>query len=104
MAIKQMENYDFALKGANVKIPKKMTDNVIKSNKCKQCGYASSRAANLRQHLKTHSGEKSKKCSQCDFASSYAHHLRRHLKMHSREKLNKCNATNATLPLLGQTI
>ena len=52
-----MENYDFVFKGANVKIPKKTTDNVIKSNKCNQCDFASSRAGNLRSHMKTHSGE-----------------------------------------------
>ena len=60
-AIEQMENYDLVLKGANVKILKKKTDNVIKSNKCNQCNYASFRAGDLRQHLKTHSGEKSNK-------------------------------------------
>ena len=27
-------------------------------NKCNQCDYASSRAGNLKTHLKTHSGEK----------------------------------------------
>ena len=52
MAIKQMENYDTVLKGANIKIPKKATDNVIKSNKCNQCDYASSWAGNFRAHLK----------------------------------------------------
>ena len=78
-----MENYDFVLKGANEKIPKKTPDNVIKSNKCNQCDYASSLEDNLRKHLKTHSGEKSNKC---DYASSQAGHLRRHLKAHSGEK------------------
>ena len=58
MAMEQMENYDLLLKGANVKIAKKTTDNVIKSNKCNQCDYASSQAGNLRQHLKMHNGEK----------------------------------------------
>ena len=29
-----------------------------KSNKCKQCDYASSQAGDLRTHLKTHNGEK----------------------------------------------
>ena len=75
-----MENYDFVSNGANVKIPKKTTDNVIKSNKCNQCGYASSRAGDLRQYLKAHSGEKSNKCNQCDFASSQAGDLRGYLK------------------------
>ena len=90
MAIEQMENYDLVLKGANEKIPKKTTDNVIKSNKCNQCDYASSQAGNLRQHLKTHSGEKSNKCNQCDYASSEAGHLKRHLKTHSGGS-KKCN-------------
>ena len=87
--IKQMENYDFVLKDANEKITKKTTDNVIKSNKCNQCDYASSHAGNLRTHLKTHSGEKSNKCNQCDYVSSYASALKKHLKIHSGEKSNK---------------
>ena len=43
-----------------------------KSNKCKQCNYASLYASDLKVHLKTHSGEKANKCNQCDYASSYA--------------------------------
>ena len=58
---------------------------VIKSNKCNQCAFASSYAGNLRQHLKTHSGEKSNKCSQCDYASSRASVLKAHFKMHGRK-------------------
>ena len=86
-----LENRDFGLKDANVKILKKNTENVIKSHRCNQCGYASSHAGNLRTHLKTHSGEKSNKCNQCDFASVEAGSMRRHLKIHSGEKPNKCN-------------
>ena len=51
------------------------------------CKYASSRAGDLRKHLKKHSGEKSNKCNQCDYASSNADHLR----THSGEKSHKCN-------------
>ena len=58
-----IDNYDFGLKDANVKIPKK---NAIKSYKCNQCDYASSHTGHLRTHLKTHSGEKLNKCNQCD--------------------------------------
>ena len=64
------------------------------SYKCDQCDYASSRAGDLRRHLKTHSGEKPYKCDQCDYASSQAGHLRTHLKTHSGEKSNKCNQCN----------
>ena len=66
-----------------------------KSNKCNQCDFASSRAGDLRRHLKTHIiGEKSNKCNQCDFASTQAGDLRRHLKTHSGDKSNKCNQCN----------
>ena len=47
-------NYDFSLNNSNVKTLKKNTDNVIKSHKCNQCDFASSRAGNLSAHLKTH--------------------------------------------------
>ena len=67
-----MDNYDFSLKDSNVEILKKTIKNVIKSNKCNQCDYASSHTGDLRRHLKTHSGEKSNECNQCDFASTLA--------------------------------
>ena len=69
----------------------KLTHCGEKSNKCKQCKYASSYPSALRRHLKTHSGEKLNKCSQCEYASSQAGHLKAHLKTHSGKKSNKCN-------------
>ena len=60
-----LENYDFGLEDADVKIRKKNTDGGEKPNKCNQCDYASSDASNLRTHLKTHNGEKSNKYNQC---------------------------------------
>ena len=62
----QMDYRDFGLKDANVKILKKTSDNVTKSNKCNQCDFASPQAGNLRRHFKMHSGEKPNKCNQCD--------------------------------------
>ena len=97
MAIDQMENYDFVLEGGSVKIPKK-TDNVIKSNKCNQCNYASSRAGNLRKHLKTHSGEKSNKCNQCGFTSAEEGALRKRLKTHSENECNNAFSNNVKVP------
>ena len=83
VAINPMESYEFGLKDANIKLLKKMTGNVIKSNKCNQCDYASSHIGHLRTHLKTHSGEKPNKCNQCDYASSDASNLRTHMKTHT---------------------
>ena len=61
-----------------------------KSNKCNQCDFASSQAANLRRHLKMHSGEKSaNKCNQCDFVTAWPQALKNHLKTHEGEKLKK---------------
>ena len=82
-----------------------------KSIKCNQCDFATSVASHLRRHLKTHSEEKSNKCNQSNFTSSYGRDLRDRMKIHSGENLNKCNqcekgqinATNVTMPLLGQT-
>ena len=61
---------DFDLKNSNVKIMIKA--NVIKSNKCDKCDFASSNTGHFRRHLKMHSGEKSNKCNQCEFASTLA--------------------------------
>ena len=82
-------NNDFGLKDANLKILKKNTDNLIKSQKCNQCDFASFQAGDLRKHIKIHSGEKANKCNQCDFASSQASNLRTHLKTHSGDKSDK---------------
>ena len=62
-----------------------------KSNKCKQCDFASTHSGSLSRHLKTHSGEMSNICNQCNYASFHASNLRAHLKTYSGEKSNKCN-------------
>ena len=90
-------NYDIPW-DSNAKILKKTTDNVIRSKKCNQCDYASSRAGHLRRHLMMHSGEKSNKCNQCDFASHMEGNLRTHLK-HIVEK-SHINATNVISHML----
>ena len=40
-----------------------------KAKKCNLCDYASGNTGNLKQHIKTHSGEKSLKCTLCEYAS-----------------------------------
>ena len=62
-----------------------------KTNKYKQCDYASFYESNLKRHLKTNTGEKSKKCTYCDYAFSNASTLRKHLVTHGGVKSNKCS-------------
>ena len=69
---------------------------------CNQCYYASSQVGDLKEHLKTHSGENSNKCSQWDSASSEADDLRVPLKC-TVEK-SRTNATNATMYPFKQAI
>ena len=66
-----------------------------KSNKCSQCDFISSRADNLRRHLKSHSGEKPNKCNQCVIWGNIWNH--------SVEK-NQTNAASVTLPALTQVL
>jgi uncharacterized Zn-finger protein len=83
------ENYDVGLKDANVKIMNRNTDNVIKSHKCNQCSYSSSRTGHLETNLKQHNGENATNVTY-DYAtySTPTGSLRRHLKTHSGEKSN----------------
>ena len=48
---------DLSENGVNVDDPLRSTKNEGE-NKCNQCNYASSRAGNLSQHLKTHNRQK----------------------------------------------
>ena len=60
-----------------------------KSNKCGQRNFTTSKIANLKNHMKIHSGRRSNKCGQCKFAIAQAARLRNHMRVHSWEKPNK---------------
>ena len=57
-----------------------------KLNKCYQCTYESSQAANLRQRMKIDTGQNSNKCTQCEYICSHPKSLSRHLKTHADKK------------------
>ena len=62
-----------------------------KSNKCKQCDYASSQASNMRSRLNTHNRQKFNMCNQCDYAIcipwDQVGDLRNHFKIHKKRYL-----------------
>ena len=74
----------------NTKSSYRKGQNIVRSNRCYQCGFAFVQENELRRHLKAHSGEKSYKCHKCDYASVQAGNLKQHLKTHD-VKSYKCN-------------
>ena len=82
---KDLGNHDLGGTDAIYKTTRE-TKNGEKSNQCNHCGYTSSRACTLKQHLIKHSGDKPNKCSLCNFAFSRTDSLKKHLKIHSGEK------------------
>ena len=61
-----------------------------KSNKCQQCDFVFCNKSALSKHLKTHSGTKSNKCDQCEYSSHGTADLMKHMKIHRQEKPNQC--------------
>ena len=65
-----------------------------KSNKCDHCKSQHLKTVNLNTPMKVHTGGKSNKCDQCNFANAQAAILRIHIREHSGEKPNICDQCN----------
>ena len=64
---------------------------------------ASLKTNNDKLFSKSNTGKKSKKCIQCEYESTDTANLRRHIKTHSGKKLHKCNQGSVILHFLNQT-
>lgn len=58
---------------------------------CPQCGKAFKRSSDVASHLRSHTGERPYKCSNCPKAFTMLSHLKRHQVIHTGEKPFKCD-------------
>jgi len=58
--------------------------------KCNVCNHSANSAANLKIHMRKHSGEKPYKCPLCDYSCSFSSVLIKHSRTHTGEKPFKC--------------
>ena len=61
---------------------------------CPYCAYRSTNSANLRDHIRTHTGDKPFRCSICPKAFTQKQHLTAHTRVHTGERPYPCAHCN----------
>ncbi|XP_064092600.1 protein tramtrack, beta isoform-like isoform X11 [Macrobrachium nipponense] len=62
----------------------------VKSHQCTYCNYSTNVVTNLRNHLRTHTGETPFKCPFCSYSTTTKQSLTYHIRTHTGEKPYSC--------------
>lgn len=55
---------------------------------CNKCPFITIHAANIKQHIRNHSGSKNFTCKQCNYTCTYEYQMEKHVKLHSNNPEN----------------